>query len=427
MSRRNSAAKKPPQNELSREFEVGHDPNYGFSGVDLKKLRAYQANLLSLISHELRTPLMGVLNALQLLQMQMTECPPDVENSFKGLKRNAHNLQNTLDSILDIAAIESDMFRVHLREIDLPRIVESRLEVIKTAFESKGVSILFHAQGREAEGFSVIGFPVLGDPPKIARAVELCLAVVHALFQDVKTHLKLEGVDNVEKKIERHIDVFAMDDFVEFRFSLPKDRQSIWSRTWKDSLSGFYGGLGAQAYLFLQALQDENDFLTRKEEGLRNELALVHEIFRRHGGSVKQKLLKTDKGTSVVLRLQLPTLNSEKGIIEVLRSRTFTVSHEVKTVAVVLIKVPDGESVNRFRYELHQRLFRSSDSVYPLGEERVLALLLDDCKIADIPKIVSRIEKDLCMNLLTGFSVTPDDAVDAKELLALAKMRLKKR
>ena len=85
---------------------------------------AFQSNLLSLISHELRTPLTGILNALTVLGAggDSKDLPMPQEELISMASRNAKQLQNTLASLLDHAAIESGGLHASLREVSLRRI-----------------------------------------------------------------------------------------------------------------------------------------------------------------------------------------------------------------------------------------------------------------------------------------------------------------
>ena len=49
----------------------------------------------------------------------------------------------------------------------------------------------------------------------------------------------------------------------------------------------------------------------------------------------------------------------------------------------------------KFRAQVKQCLFRATDAVYALPGPGRLALVLDDCKSEDVPRLLQRIQKNL--------------------------------
>jgi hypothetical protein len=159
------------------------------------------------------------------------------------------------------------------------------------------------------------------------------------------------------------------------------------------------------------------------EEGLGSEFLLIHETLRLHHG----KFLSTREEGEVAIQLVLPELSGEAALRAVLASRAFQVSSELGSVALVLIPVPVGSTSALFGAEIKKNLFRTSDAVYLLPERELVALVLDDCKAEDAPRLVERIGKKSHKlgNLVYGIAQCPADGLDPALLLPLAEQRLK--
>lgn len=363
--------------------------------------RAFQSNLLSLVSHELRTPLAGILNALEALGEGIEL--PGMSNAelIQMARQNAHRLQYSLEALLDLAALESGTFHTRLREVDLVRLVQGRMEAQRSLFKKQQVSC-------EWDSKSLLTLsPVLADPQKLGRAVDLC-------FQALVPRAESES----------QIKVHVIANQIQITFQLSKDKESQWESSCSQALVGFQGGVSSPFSAFSGVMQSEEAFLTRDEEGLGSEFLLIHEIMRVHGGRLEVSRLPRIKDRRVTLSLELPELSSEEGLRTVLSSRAFQISTELGSVGLILIPVPEAYTVEGFRDELKKCLFRTTDAAYPLPERRQVALVLDDCKAEDASRLVTRIGLVLSRDLHFGTAHCPSDGLDPGILLKLAEIRL---
>src|SRR5690606_1057034 len=145
---------------------------------DVTLFKAFQSNLLSLISHELRTPLMGILNALSLLDEASAGASDlSADELIAMARRNAHRLQQTLASLLDLASLESGTFHARLREVDLPRVVRGRVQSRESFLRDQQVEVDLKTLvcGESSDHAET---PLLADPQKLGRAIDLCLDVI---------------------------------------------------------------------------------------------------------------------------------------------------------------------------------------------------------------------------------------------------------
>ena len=384
---------------FSEAFSVGHRPSESLTPQDETLFRSFQTNLLSLISHELRTPLMGILNALSLLEQGGEEASSEFSlgELISMARRNAQRLQGTLASLLDLAALESGVFQARLREIDLSRLVEARIEAHRSLFRDGQVKAQVERGKLQ---------PLLADPQKLGRAVDLCFQVL---------------LPRVVKGTQVKIRISSSGIAIEFQ--LAEDQVKAWDAAWSQSVAGFESGILAPGSAFAGILQSEQAFLSRMEEGLGSELLLVHEIMRLHHGKLSVKRT----GPRVSLDLEFPELSSSEGLRAVLASRIFEASHELGTVALALLHVPPGKSgqgAEEFRQLVKSKLFRASDAVYALPERQQVALVMDDCRPEDAPRLLARLEKGLGIKLQFGIANCPSESSDPVRLLGLAEERL---
>jgi hypothetical protein len=391
-------------------FSVGHEPVAQLAPQDSMLFRAFQSNLLSLISHELRTPLIGVINALSVLDEE--ELPPGVSSAelVRMARRNAQRLHQSLNELLELAELQSGTFHARLKEVDLPRFVRSRLDAQEWRFKETPIRLTREITSAE--------IPVLGDPQKLGRALELCLNVV------LEKGVKVPG-----SKGPAELKIRISFSTLELAFELSPEAVQEWDAAWSQGLVAFQGGVASPASVFGGILRSEQEFLTRSEEGLGSGFTLIHEIMRLHQGSFSAER----SGAQVRLLLHLVPLDSEQSLRAVLVSRTSGVAQGLNMVTLVLIEVPvefgaqassGSEWVHQFRAKVKAHLFRSADAVYALPSQGRVAMILDDTKREDTHLVIRRIEKALGFSLKTGFAHCPSDCLDPSELMDLANSRI---
>lgn len=369
---------------------IGHQAPSSIPSDEAKRLRDFQANLLSLISHELRTPLMGVLNALTLLDSEDSTDSLSRAELLSMARRNAQRLHHALSSLLDLAAIESGTFHIRIKEVSLARLVDQALVQVQSELAGEVLNL-----SREDVVAKDQSAPVLADPQKMTRAVELCLRIF--LFKGDR---------------EESLRVRTTPQEILFSFQLQASKSEEWDDAWDQAQIAQSGALAGSS--FSGVMKEAGEFLTRSEEGLGSEMLLLHEILRLHQGQLKG----TRKGLKVELRLVLPELRSREGLRAVLASRVWSSSTGLGSVAVALVEVPGKASVEAFRAQVRSYLFRTTDAVYTLPDENRIAVVMDDCKKADAPKLLSRIEKKLGTALKYQVIACPEDGLDPDILLA---------
>jgi signal transduction histidine kinase/ActR/RegA family two-component response regulator len=96
---------------------------------------------LATVSHELRTPLTSILGWSNLLRTGSLD-EESVGKAFDVIERNAQNQKRLIDDLLDVSRIIGGKLLLDVREIELARIIEDAVEVVRPAATAKGISVV---------------------------------------------------------------------------------------------------------------------------------------------------------------------------------------------------------------------------------------------------------------------------------------------
>ncbi len=101
-----------------------------------------KSEFLSRMSHELRTPMNSILGFTQL--MEMNEVSPLTGMQKQNLQRvssAAHHLLSLIDEILDLSRIESGQLKVSLGPVDLNRLIDGVVSILKPMAKDHKISL----------------------------------------------------------------------------------------------------------------------------------------------------------------------------------------------------------------------------------------------------------------------------------------------
>ncbi len=143
------------------------------------------------------------------------------------------------------------------------------------------------------------------------------------------------------------------------------------------------------------------------------------------------KFTGTLDGAHVRIALEFPKLSRRESLKAVLSSRLTKIDPgmPVNSLALALMRAPKGVELEGFCQQVKDQLYRASDSAYPLSDEGgapLVALLLEDCKPEDAPRLIARVEFSLGLGdgLKNGWVSAPADGLDPETLIELALRRL---
>lgn len=98
---------------------------------------------LSLASHQLRTPISIVAMNIGALQHSdlWEKAEPDDKMLISDIEESAHRMSSLIDSLMHVARIEMNAFKVSTEKIDLVRFINKEIDQIKKIFRIKKVKI----------------------------------------------------------------------------------------------------------------------------------------------------------------------------------------------------------------------------------------------------------------------------------------------
>lgn len=89
---------------------------------DLERIDHTKSDFISIASHELRTPL-TIMRGYTAMLIEDTSLNPDIQNMMKGLHEGTLRLQEIMDSMFDIAQIDTRTLQLNLQPVDVGELV----------------------------------------------------------------------------------------------------------------------------------------------------------------------------------------------------------------------------------------------------------------------------------------------------------------
>jgi signal transduction histidine kinase len=97
---------------------------------------------LATLSHELRTPLTAIVGWAGLLRSN--DFDRDLQaQALESVERNARTQAKLIDDLLDVSRIVSGKLLLDVREVELGKVVENAINVVRPAAEAKGISLTY--------------------------------------------------------------------------------------------------------------------------------------------------------------------------------------------------------------------------------------------------------------------------------------------
>lgn len=369
------------------------------------EIERVKLDLLSLVSHELRTPLTSVLNALRMLKEEELSVP-DRGRMLDMALRNAEKLNSTLGQLLDLSRLVSDRLVCRFSEVSMKHLVTSQLDRFLEEADANRLQVQVNG--------SVENFPVLlADGPRLEK-------VLASLFENAQRFSPPSS--KIVLKLKTGVKQSALPQGLMIAKPVRADVQYVLIELTNSIVPGSVSPDDDVFGIFSQ----QEGILDRMHEGVGGSLAIGFEVLKQHSGALHAKA--THDQFSVWLAL--PILENEQALLKVLESRLYALRTEVGALSLMVLEV-EPRLLKQIHEALKSALFRASDTVYSLADTSQIAVLMDDCKKADAPKIVKRLLSSLgaeATRLLdgakVGLSCCPEDATDPEQLLSTARRHL---
>jgi two-component system, NtrC family, sensor histidine kinase KinB len=127
--------------------------------TEFARLDELRSELVAVASHELKTPLTTVRMNVLLLGEAAETFTPRQRAMLEAAVQGCEELGSTIDELLDVTRIESGQLRLDLGPVDLERIVDSSLRIMRTRFEDADVRLEVQRNARRTM--------VFGDPSRL--------------------------------------------------------------------------------------------------------------------------------------------------------------------------------------------------------------------------------------------------------------------
>ncbi|MEO0378353.1 MAG: histidine kinase dimerization/phospho-acceptor domain-containing protein, partial [Cyanobacteria bacterium P01_A01_bin.17] len=103
-----------------------------------------KSQFLANMSHELRTPLNGILGYAQILGQSPTVQGRD-RKGVEVIYQSGSHLLTLINDVLDISKIEAGKLELHPKEVQLPALLESTVEICRIKAEQKAIAFAYQS------------------------------------------------------------------------------------------------------------------------------------------------------------------------------------------------------------------------------------------------------------------------------------------
>lgn len=104
-----------------------------------------KSDFVSNVSHELRTPINAIIGySTLLLDETYGAVSQDQKAPLEGVVRNANDLLNLVNDVLDLSRIESGKMAIHVGPVQIPFLIEGILSGMDPLFEKKSLRVQFN-------------------------------------------------------------------------------------------------------------------------------------------------------------------------------------------------------------------------------------------------------------------------------------------
>jgi len=245
------------------EQAIGHRAGL----VAQRQLQEVKIEFYSMVTHDLRNPVSGILTAVQvLLEGEVGPLTPDQTEVFRIIQQSASRMHRLVNDYLDFAKIDAGYLRLNLGDVELRKVVEASMHLIRLQSQSKNQTL-------------VLDLPP--DPVPARADVERLLQVLDNLLSNAVKYTPEGGRITVQLRVEDGQAVLRVSD-TGMGIS-PAQLSALFSKYHRvpgEATLGIHGtGLG---------------------------LLIVKEIVEAHGGTVFAESEGTwGKGTTFIVRILL--------------------------------------------------------------------------------------------------------------------------
>ena len=155
---------------------------------EVEKTNSSKISFFQNISHELRTPMHGILSFARLgMSLDAQKNPDKVNKYFTNINKSAGRLMDMINSIMDLAKLESGHMNFKFSNIDFTKIIIQIVDEFKAFRIEKGINVKFDSECElrvdvDAEMISLVLRNLLSNALKMTEAgtdIEIKALIIH--------------------------------------------------------------------------------------------------------------------------------------------------------------------------------------------------------------------------------------------------------
>jgi PAS domain S-box-containing protein len=219
---------------------------------------------LAMLSHELRNPLGPILNAVHLLRL-IDPATPRIAEARDMIDRQARHMARLVDDLLDMSRIARGQVTLHKARIDLRRVVEQAVEIVRPAIQRQAHVLTVSLPSRPVR--------LEGDAERLVQVIANLLRNA-AKFTEPHGHIALTA-ETVDGEVMIRV---------------------------RDSGVGIPAEMLPRIFdLFVQ----EHSTIDRSQGGLGVGLTLARRLVELHGGRIEARSPGRGMGSEFIVRLPI--------------------------------------------------------------------------------------------------------------------------
>jgi signal transduction histidine kinase len=183
---------------------------------DVRKADSAKITFFQNISHELRTPMHGILSFARLgVKLDSQSNPEKVTKYFKNINTSAERLMQMIDSIMDLAKMESGHMTFFFQSAKFLLPIHQIKEELNAAFIEKGVELIIPSPGKDlhvafdTEMLSRVYRNLLGNALKMSKPESKVIVQISENGDIVKVSVLDRGPGIPEDEIKNIFDKFV--------------------------------------------------------------------------------------------------------------------------------------------------------------------------------------------------------------------------
>jgi signal transduction histidine kinase len=155
---------------------------FGFEVTDQVLANREKDEFIAVVAHELRTPMTSILGWVRLLRLGDLDAETQA-SALDALERSTKAQARIIEDLLDESRIASGKLRLELRPLSLAPIVQSAVEMMRSAAEARNTMLMTRITDEPLE--------MIGDPNRLQQVIANVLS--NAIkFSDENSHVEIK-------------------------------------------------------------------------------------------------------------------------------------------------------------------------------------------------------------------------------------------